>query len=343
MDTRPLLIFDLDGARFGVDASRVLESIWLPELTPVEEAPPWITGVFSLRGRIVPVVDLRLRFGHPARTYSTDDRVVVLDSDRVPLGVIVSDVIEVVDLPRAAVQPPQFDDAAHGSAHLVVGEARVGDALVSLLDVSGLIHLPQASHPNPPLPQAGGEGSGDDWGGSYFCPQATDEARALFRARAMALRDAVVEEEGDLLGLAVIEVGGERFGVELASVREFCNVVQLSPIPCCPPHIRGAINLRGDLVTLIDPRTALNLSTADEGGNKAVIGFLGERAVGIAVDEVHDVVYLRTDELQAPPPALRERCGAEITGTAPYAGGMMTVLDLSALLAREEWVVDENC
>lgn len=337
MDTRPLLIFDLDGARFGVDATRVLESIWLPELTPVEEAPPWIVGVFSLRGRIVPVADLRLRFGHPARPNKTDDRVVVLDTGRVPLGVIVSDVIEVVDLPSAAIQPPpQFDGAAQGAAHLVAGEARIGDDLVSLLDIARLAYLPEA-------PAPGDAGLLAPVPGALFCAEATDETRALFRARAMALRDATIEEEGDLLGLAVIEVGGEKFGVELASVREFCTITQLSPIPCCPPHIRGAINLRGNFVILIDPRAALNLPTTGESGSKAMIGTLGEQAVGIAVDEVHDVVYLRTGELQAPPPALRARCGAEISGAAAYAGGMMTVLDLPALLAREEWIVNENC
>ena len=217
MDSIPILIFDLDGARFGVDATRVLESIWLPELTPVEEAPPWIVGVFSLRGRIVPVADLHLRFGHPARPYSPSDRVVVLDTARVPLGVIVNDVIEVIDLARTAIQPPpQFDGAAHGAAHLVAGEARVGDDLVSVLDVAHLTYLPEgpaladaAQLAERQLPLIGAD----------FCSEASDEARAMFRARAMALREAAIEEEGDLLGLAVIKLGGEYFGVELAAVQ----------------------------------------------------------------------------------------------------------------------------
>jgi len=334
MDTQPLLIFDLDGARFGVDATLVLESIWLPELTPVEEAPPWIVGVFSLRGRIVPVADLRLRFGHPARPYQLDDRVVVLAGDRSPLGVIVSDVLEVVELPCAAIQPPpQFADAAQDPKHLVTGEARVGDDLVSLLDVTGLANFPDEpslAERQAPAPCA------------HFCAEAPEKARALFRARALALRGATDDEAGERLGLAVIEVGGESFGVELASVREFCDVARLSPIPCCPPHILGAINLRGELVTLIDPRGALNLPTAVPCGGKAVIGSIGDKAVGIAVDAVHDVVYLRTEALQAPPPTLRERHGAEVSGAARYGDGMMTVLDLPALLAREEWVVEEH-
>jgi purine-binding chemotaxis protein CheW len=143
------------------------------------------------------------------------------------------------------------------------------------------------------------------------------------------------------LGLAVVELDGEYFGVELSAVLEFCDIVELSPIPCCPPHILGAMSLRGELLTLIDPHTALNLPPADR-GSKAVIARLGEQAVGIAVDQVHDVVYLRDEELQAAPAALRERCGVSITGIAPYAGRTMIVLDLPALLAREEWIVNEH-
>lgn len=334
MDTRTLLIFDLDGARFGVDAAMVRESIWLPELTPVEEVPPWVIGLFSLRGRIVPVADLHLRFGHPARRYTTSDQVVVLDAGQFTIGLIVSEIREVIDLPDTSIQkPPQFDAEASVLIHMVAGEVRVGDDLVTLLDISRLVHL---LPDEPVLAEAAQQAPT-----GHFCPDAMPEERALFHARAAALRETAIEEDGARLGLAVVELGGEYFGVELAAVQEFCDIAQLSPIPCCPPHILGAISLRGELLTLIDPRSALNLPAATM-GNKAVIARLGERAVGIAADEVHDVVYLKQEELQPPPAALCEQCGAEVVGTAPYAGRMMTVLDLSALLARKEWIVNES-
>ncbi|MDD5030435.1 MAG: chemotaxis protein CheW [Rhodoferax sp.] len=334
MNLLPLLIFDHDGARFAVNATQVRESVWLPELMPVEEAPPWIVGLFNLRGQIIPVIDLHLRFDHPARHYSTSDHVVVLETDHLPMGLIVSEVREVRELPCQAIQvPPQFGAQAPSPPHLVSGEAHVGDELVTLLDVFRLTHLPEGSEfvqaqERPAL-------SND------FCPQAKPAERALFRKRAIALRDAAVGEEGTRLGLAVVELGGEYFGIELSTVLEFCNIAELSPIPCCPPHILGAMSLRGELLTLIDPRIALNLPPAAR-GSKAVIALLDEHAVGIAVNQVHDAVYLRDEELHAPPVALHEMCGASITGTAPYAGRMMTVLDLPVLLAREEWMVDEN-
>ena len=363
MTIRTLLIFDLDGARFGVDATLVRELVWLPALTPVEEVPPHIVGIFSLRGQIVPVTDLNLRFGHPALSYCLSDQIVVLELDNLLMGLIASEVIEVIEPSAETIQPPpKFDVEAPAHVHLVEGEVRVGDDIVTLLDVSQLMHQPQAPNISP-LPHAGeawpvlslpkeGEGSGTEQTSParHFCPEATPQERAVYRARAKTLMEATAEEEDARLPLAVVELGGEYFGVELQAVQEFCDIAQPSPIPCCPPHILGAISLRGNLLTLLDLRAALNLPRATQGSGKAVIarasawrtGF-GEQAVGLAVDEVHDVVYLRKEELQATPAALREQHGAEVKGTASYGDRMMAVLDLPALLAREEWIVNEQC
>lgn len=327
-----MLIFALDGALYGLDASLVRESVWLPELAPVEEAPPYIAGIFSLRGQIVPVTDLHLRLGHAARPYRLSDQVVVLEFDRMLMGLVVSEVREVIELPAEALRPPpRFDLDGRSHAHFVEGEARVNDAIVTLLAAGQLVRLPE----EPPAPVA------ERGPASRFCPEAGPEERAVFRERARALQEAAAGEDGARLGLAVVELAGEYFGIELEAVQEFCEIGRPSPIPCCPPHILGAMSLRGNLLTLLDLSAALNLPRSTQSGGKAVIVPLGEQAVGVAVEAVHDVVYLREEELQAPP-ALRGQRGAEIKGAAPYAGRMMAVLDLPALLAREEWIVDEN-
>lgn len=347
---RTLLIFDLDDARFGVDATLVRESVWLPKLTPVEEAPPYIVGIFSLRGQIVPVTDLNLRFGHPARPYRLSDQIVVLELDQCLMGLIVSEVREVIDLSAEAIQaPPKFVVDAPVDTPLVEAQVRVGDDIVMLLDARQvtLLDARQLMH----LPQDLAQTDTEQMSPAHnFCPQATPEQHSVFRARAKALMEVATEEEGARLSLAVVELGGEYFGIELDAVQEFCDIVRPCPIPCCPPHIFGAMSLRGNLLTLLDLRAALNLPRATQVSDKAVIVRAstwlgtghGEQAVGVAVDQVHDVIYLREEELQALPAALREQHAAEVKGTAPYAGRMITVLNLSALLAREEWIVNET-
>jgi purine-binding chemotaxis protein CheW len=329
-----LLIFDFNGARFCLDAMQVRESVWLPELTPIEEAPPYIVGLFSMRGQIIPVTDLNLRFGHPARPHRLNDQIVILELNHLLMGLIVSEVIEVIEISAEDLQPPpRFEEVTHRQEHLVAGKVRVGDLIVTLLDAKQLMHQPQnleeinTEQLSPP---------------HQFCPQATPQEHAVYRARAKALMQVTGEEEGTRLALAVVELDGEYFGIELQSVQEFCDNVRPYPIPCCPPHILGAISLRGNLIVLLDLRAALNLPRATQSSGKTVVARLGEQAVGIAVDQVHDVIYLHEEELQAAPAALLEQHGAEIKGTAPYGGKMMVVLGLPALLAREEWLVNET-
>lgn len=331
---RTLLIFDLDGARFGLDATQVRESVWLPELTPVEEAPHYIVGIFSLRGQIVPVTDLNMRFSHPARPYRLSDQIVILEQDQLLMGLIVSEVREVIECAPDVIQPsPKFDVAAPVHACLIEGEVRVGDDIVLLLNMGELMHLPQ---------DLNCVDTAQTFPSQHFCPEAMPEEHAEYRARAKALMELASEEEDNCLPLAVVELGGEYFGIELDAVQEFIGISSTCPIPCSPPHILGAISLRGNLLTLLDLRGALNLPHTSNNWGKAIIAFLGEQMVGVAVDEVHDVVYLRKEVLQAPPATLREKLGAQIKGTAPYADRMMIVLDLPALLAREEWIVNET-
>lgn len=324
---RTLLVFDLDGMRFGLDATLMRESVWLPELTPVEEAPHYIAGIFSLRGRIVPVSDLGLRFGHQPRPYRLTDQLVVLEAGNRLAGIIVSEVIEVTEVPLDAIQaPPEFEGEIH--SRMIEGEVRVGEAIVTLLDSEQLARLSLDAGQLSPS--------------GLFQPDASPEERAVFHARALALMEDADETDGDRLPIAVVELGGEHFGIELDAVEEFCEIAQPGPIPCCPPHILGAISLRGNLFTLLDVRSALNLPGSTQAGGKVVIARMGDQAVGMDVDDVCDVIYLQREVLQSAPEVLREQRGASIKGAAPYRGRIMAVLDLPALLAREEWIVNER-
>jgi purine-binding chemotaxis protein CheW len=345
-----LLIFDLDDARFGVDATRVLETVCLPSLTPVVEAPPYIVGVFSLRGQIVPVTDLNLRFGRLARPYRISDQIVILEVDHFFMGLIVSEVREVIDLSNKAIQPLQkFAVEATLNAPLVDTQVRVGDDIVmildarqvTLLDAQQLMHLPLV------LAQAKAQQLVP---ANDFCPQFTLEQQSVFRARAKALMEEATDEKDTRQSFAVVELSGEYFGIELEAIQEFCANVRPSPIPCCPPHVLGAMNLRGNLLTLLDIHAALNLPRAGQTSDKAVIVRLwtrpgigqGEQSVGVAVHQVHDVITLREEELKPLPVALRDQQATEVKGTALYAGRTITVLDLPGLLAKQGWIVNET-
>ena len=86
------LIFCHRGARYGIDVGFVREIVWLPALAPVEESPLHVVGIFNLRGRVVPVIDLGLRFGHPRQPCLISDCVIVIDCGPMLMGIIASTV-----------------------------------------------------------------------------------------------------------------------------------------------------------------------------------------------------------------------------------------------------------
>lgn len=336
------LLFSLNDARYGVEVLSVLEIAWLPELTPTEEAPPYIAGVINLRGKIVPVMDLGLRLGHPPRSLQLGDSVVLLQTDGVTMGVIVNEVSDVAAIPAAVIEPPpHYDGDTSAHDHFIAGNARVGEEIVMLLDVQRLIHAPQVDSPREyPARQSASCAFAN--AAHYFCPDATDEERAIFRARAHNL--AQVEEDrsaAERIPLSIIQLGEEWFGVGLEVVREFAHLRRVTPIPCCPPHIAGNMNLRGDILTLLDIRGRLNIPAASAAEEVMVIES-GGLPIGVPVGRVLEVIYLHAADIVPMPAALQEEKDEYCKGVARYGAGMVSILDMPKILALGGFEVEEN-
>ncbi len=104
MSNQSFLIFSIQGSLFAIDAHVVQEILWLPELTPIEESPPYIVGVFNLRGKIVPVMDINVRFGHIPLRYHLADRVIVTEIEGRQTGIIVNEVHDVISIPSTDIE-----------------------------------------------------------------------------------------------------------------------------------------------------------------------------------------------------------------------------------------------
>ncbi|BBI99097.1 hypothetical protein FGKAn22_07900 [Ferrigenium kumadai] len=327
----PYLLFRLNGYRYGVDARSVLEIAWLPELTPAEESPPHIAGVVNRRGKIESVMDLALRLGHPPRRYQMSDSIVMLQAEGTIMGVIVGEVSDVIGIPASAIEPPpRYDEAPAGQSHFLAGNAKVETEIIMLLDVQRLLHAP--AQPSPGVSASPH---------TYFCPDATDEERAVFRTRAHNLMQAVESlEAAERIPLSIIQLGEECFGVGLDVVREFSLLRRVTTIPCCPPHIAGNMNLRGDILTLADIRGLLNIPAGSSAAEVMVVES-GDLSIGIPVDKVIEVIYLRPTDI-APLPAANEEKNEYCKGVARYGEGMVSILDMQEILAKGGLVVEEE-
>ncbi len=141
-----LVTFDLEREEFGVPIHLVREIIRVADVTRVPEAPPHIRGVTNLRGRILPVVEIRTRLGLPAAVPTARSRIVVVESRGRVLGILVDAVRQVLKLPVDVVLPPP-PEVVSAQADYFRGVARLGARLVILLDLDKVLLLPETATP----------------------------------------------------------------------------------------------------------------------------------------------------------------------------------------------------
>jgi purine-binding chemotaxis protein CheW len=355
MTTEPHLIFALRGLPYAVSALSVCEIIPLPALTPLAELPSYAAGAINMRGKVVPVIDLNLRMGHSRQTYRVTDSVILLEDHATLVGIIVNEVCRVRNIAQNEVEPPSSLSSAQdeeAAARFISGVAKVDGDLIMLLHLENLLHLQQDT-----AREALEEGhiNSAPTIGPGFCPEATLEERAIFQARAQGIQQPLVNEDSSgLIPLAVVGLNGEHFAIDLALVREFSTLRSVTPVPCCPAHIVGQMNLRGDILTLVDIRSALQMplaSTQDKSNGvseydsvtgKVVVIESSALQVGVLVDEVFDVVNLHPTDICAIPAAVQPLSAEFLQGTSPYEKAMLSILNLPRILTAGALIVNEE-
>ena len=135
---RQLVIFDVNKEAFGVDIGTVREIISIQDITKVPGVPDFVKGVINLRGKVIPVVDLRRKFGFPSAEQTKDNRIVVIGVNGQDIGVIVDAVTEVLRIQVESVVPPNSVISTADSEYLM-GIAKLDKRLIILLDMDKIL------------------------------------------------------------------------------------------------------------------------------------------------------------------------------------------------------------
>jgi purine-binding chemotaxis protein CheW len=135
-----MVVFELSGEHYGVSISAVESIIKMQAITVVPHAPAFVEGVTNLRGKVLPVIDLRARFGLDARQQSKDSRIVVVAIQKTEVGMIVDSVSEVLTIADEDIEPPPPMVTTVDSA-FITGIAKLDKTLVILLDLSRVLSM----------------------------------------------------------------------------------------------------------------------------------------------------------------------------------------------------------
>jgi purine-binding chemotaxis protein CheW len=139
IDERHLVVFTLAGEEYGVPIHSVREILRIPQISRVPQAPEHVRGVVNVRGQIVPVLELRTRLGLEPLEPGPRSRIIVVESERRPVGLLVDDASQVLRVPDAVVTGAE--DAPVDAGSCIAGLAQLESRLIILLDLAATLRM----------------------------------------------------------------------------------------------------------------------------------------------------------------------------------------------------------
>ena len=139
-----LVTFTIASEEFGVEILKVQEIIRTLDITRVPRSPAFVEGVINLRGKVIPIIDLRRRFGIESKVKDKDTRIIVIEISTMIVGFVVDSVSEVLRIPASTVEPPPSIVAGVDSEY-ISGVGKLNDRLLIMIDLNKLLS-PEEQH-----------------------------------------------------------------------------------------------------------------------------------------------------------------------------------------------------
>lgn len=155
----------------------------------------------------------------------------------------------------------------------------------------------------------------------------------------MATHSAASKSSDDpILQWVTFRLCGETYGINVMQVQEVLRYTEIAPVPGAPSYVLGIINLRGNVVTVIDTRHRFGLEPGEVNDNTRIVIIEADKhVVGILVDSVAEVVYLRQSEIETAPNVGNDDSAKFIQGVCHKNDELLILIELNKLLSDEEW------
>lgn len=154
----------------------------------------------------------------------------------------------------------------------------------------------------------------------------------------MAAQLSKKNSEDPVLQWVTFHLAGETYGVNVMQVQEVLRYTEIAPVPGAPHYVIGIINLRGNVVTVIDTRNRFGLPPGEIADNTRIVIIEAEKnVVGILVDSVAEVVYLRLSEIETAPNVGNDDSAKFIQGVCHKNNELLILIELDKLITDEEW------
>lgn len=310
-----LVTFTLDGVEFGLDIDRVQEIIPRSTITPVPGAPKFVLGVVNLRGMIIPVLDSRLRFHLEPAEPTGRTRIIVLSLAGQATGLQVDSVAEVVHLDDFTLRetPPLV---AGVRSDYLAGMVTAGKRLITLINLDRLL-------------------DSSEFGERELLKERDANGPGLGSSGVETIHEELSSEE---LPYVTFALGRESFGVSLDLVEEIIELPPVTKVPDAPPYVMGVICLRDQVLPLLDVIQLLNVEHGDQEARREMVILLsfGTARIGIAVDDIQEIMRVRPDDILPPPQTLSEAEAEKLEGVVIRKDRMVSLLRVLDVISGED-------
>lgn len=319
MESNPTLLFRLHGCLFGVETVFVYEIFELPELKGMAEMPYYVAGFLNVRGEVIPVVDLGLYLGYPQQKHTLNEHVIVFKGLNFIFGIIVFDIVNVKDLTFE--MPEGFDQSRERLFSVV-------SAVVQIEEDIGFIINPALI--NEKIFHSAREKDKDiSW---EFIINPEDQPVFSERAQRLMQLSQLAKKETQV-PLAIILFDNEFYGVDPTMIKEFSEVELFTPFPSMISHILGFVNHRGEALTLLDICPLLKQQQLSiKPTSKVLILNIDNAFVGVLIDDILDMIYLKNEDFQPVPLELKSANTELIKNAVFYKNEVVGVLDIIKIL-----------
>lgn len=145
-------------------------------------------------------------------------------------------------------------------------------------------------------------------------------------------------QDDQILQYVTFQLENETYGLNVMQIQEVLRYTEIAPVPGAPDYVLGIINLRGNVVTVIDTRRRFGLAEAEiTDASRVVVMESGDQVMGILVDSVAEVVYLKASEIETAPNVGNEESARFIQGVCNKDGELVILVDFDKMLTDHEW------
>ncbi|WP_448379407.1 chemotaxis protein CheW [Fervidobacterium sp.] len=304
-----LVTFELAGGIYAFRIEGIQEIIRYTDPTPVPGAPHYLKGFIELRKIVLPLIDLRTLLGMESVEANEFTKVIVLRLNNSLFGVVIDRIRGVLRVSKSELlPPPSIGDASHTDE--LIGIVQRDKETILVLDHN------------------------------VFAKEELNEIKGAEMAEGE-----VVEGIDDAKTInsdnkyVVFVVGEEEYGVPIDAVREVNRISNLSKVPKAPEHLVGLMNLRGDVIPVVDLRIMFGVSNKrnDQSALRVVVYESGGKKIGYIIDSVIGVLRIPYSSIVDISDTIIEGDAARfVTGVARLDDRLVLLLDMDTILTEEE-------